>query len=94
MYLLAALGIAGNEEFLFLCFVVLINLNVTCTCWQLSESQVLHGSGGDQWFLRIQETMGQGVHSDMKVCDVHPHGLFTHSRLICVTGGLKVNDTA
>ena len=33
--------------------------------------------------------MGQCVHTNMVVCDVHTHGLFSHSGLVCVTRRLK-----
>ena len=59
------------------------------TCWELSEPQVLHGSGGDQWFLGVVQYMSQRVHSHMKVGDVDAHGLFTHSRLVRVPGRLN-----
>lgn len=32
--------------------------------------------------------MSQGVHPDMEVGDIDPHGLFTHSRLVRVPGRL------
>ena len=34
--------------------------------------------------------MGQCVHTDMIVSDVHTHGLFSHSRLVCVTRRLLI----
>lgn len=34
--------------------------------------------------------MGQGVHSDVEVRDVNSHGLFSHGRLVCVSGRLVV----
>ena len=49
------------------------------TCWQLSESQVLHRPCGDERFLWIPEHMSQGVHTHMEVGDVDSHGLFAHS---------------
>lgn len=64
---------------------------VCVTCWQLSEAQVLHGSGGDQRFLRVVQHMSQCVHSYVEVGDVDAHGLFTHSRLVRVSGRLKKN---
>ena len=34
--------------------------------------------------------MGEGVHADVEVCDVHSHGLFAHGRLVGVTRRLVV----
>ncbi len=59
------------------------------TCGQLSEAQVLHGSGGDQRFLRVVQHVSQCVHTYMEVGDVDAHGLFTHSRLVRVPGRLN-----
>lgn len=56
------------------------------TCGELPEPQVLHGTGGDQGFLWVEQTVRQGVHTHVEVGDVHPHSLFTHSRLVGVTG--------
>lgn len=49
--------------------------------WQFAESQILHGSCGDQRFVRIIKHVSQSVHAHVKVCYVHTHGLFTHSAL-------------
>ena len=53
--------------------------NVFLTSRQLPKSQVLHGPGGDQRLLWIPKYMGKGVHTNMKVSDVHAHGLLAHS---------------
>lgn len=45
------------------------------TCRELPEAEVLHGACGDQRLLWVVEDVGQGVHSDVVVRDVHPHGL-------------------
>lgn len=58
------------------------------TCRQLSEAQVLHGSGGDQWFLGVVQDMSQRVHPHVEVGDVDAHGLFAHGRLVRVPGRL------
>lgn len=55
------------------------------TSWQLPKSKVLHGASSDQRLLRVVQYMGQCVHTDMEVGDVHTHSLFSHSRLVCVT---------
>ena len=56
---------------------------------QLSEAQVLHGAGGDQRFLWVEEHVGLRVHPHVEVGDVDAHSLFTHSALVGVTGGLQ-----
>lgn len=33
--------------------------------------------------------MGQSVHSNVEVGDINPHGLLPHSRLVCVSRGLR-----
>lgn len=32
--------------------------------------------------------MSQRIHTNMKVGDINPHSLLTHSRLVCVSRGL------
>ena len=61
-----------------------------CTGRKLSEAQVLHRASGDQWFLGVVEDVGQGVHSDVEICDVDTHGLLAHGRLVGVPGRLVV----
>lgn len=65
------------------------NLRRCVTCRQLSEAQVLHGPRGHQWLLRVVQHVSQGVHPDVEVGDVDPHGLLPHSRLVGVPGRLK-----
>lgn len=65
-----------------------LTVQVCDTCRKLSEAQVLHGSGGDQRFLRVVQDVSQRVHSYVEVGDVHAHGLFTHRRLVRVPGRL------
>jgi hypothetical protein len=57
---------------------------------QLSEAQVLHGACRDQRFLRVLQDVGQSVHPDVEVGNVHSHGLFTHGALVSVTRRLVV----
>lgn len=64
------------------------------TCRQLSEAQVLHGSRGDQRFLRVVQHVSQRVHPNVEVGDVDSHGLLPHSRLVRVPGGLDMTAKA
>ena len=43
--------------------------------------EIIHGSCGNKWFLRIVQYMSQSIHPYMEVCYVHTHSLLTHSRL-------------
>ena len=63
--------------------------HVLLTSRQFSESKIFHGACGDQGLLWVVQHMSQGVHTNMVVCDVHTHGLFSHSGLVCVTRRLK-----
>ena len=49
--------------------------------WQLSETQVFHGSCCDQRFVWIIQNMCQCIHSHMEIGDINAHGLFPHSTL-------------
>lgn len=66
-----------------------LSVQVSTTCRELSEAQVLHGPGGDEWFLRVVQHMSECVHSHVEVGDVDAHGLLPHGGLIRVPGGLK-----
>lgn len=57
---------------------------------KLSESKILHRTSRHQRLLRITKDVGQGVHTDVEICDVHTHGLFSHGTLIRITRGLVV----
>lgn len=61
---------------------------LSVTCWKFSEAQVLHGSGGDKWLLRIVQDVSQCIHAHVEVGDVDTHRLFSHSRLVGVPGRL------
>ena len=63
---------------------------VGLTSRQLSKAEVLHGSSGDQGLLGVVEHMGQCVHADVEVCDVHSHCLLAHGRLVRVSRRLVV----
>ena len=67
-----------------------IHYEALLTSRQFSESEVLHGTCGDQRLLRVVQHMGQCVHTDVIVGNVHTHGLFSHSRLVCVTRRLLI----
>ena len=67
-----------------------LNLEEGVTCWQLSKSQVLHGSCGDERFLWVEEHMSERVHTHVVVGDVDAHRLLAHGALVGVTWGLVV----
>lgn len=67
-----------HNDIMMTSFVMLL-IKCFCTSRQFSESEVLHGPGGDQRFLGVPEDVGQSVHPHMEVGDVDSHCLFPHS---------------
>mmetsp|Transcript_9533 Transcript_9533/g.28432 ORF Transcript_9533/g.28432 Transcript_9533/m.28432 type:complete len:545 (-) Transcript_9533:2521-4155(-) len=57
---------------------------------QLAEVQKLHGTCGTEWFLRVVQHVGHGIHADLVVRRIDSHGLLTHGTLIGVTRRLVV----
>ena len=66
------------------------HVTIPLTCGKLSEAKVLHRPGSDQRLLWIVKDVGKGVHTDVEIGNVDPHGLFAHGRLVCVSRGLVV----
>ncbi len=56
----------------------------------IPEMQVLHRPRGHQGLLWVVQHIGLGVHTSLVVSHIHAHGLFAHSRLVGVPGGLVV----
>jgi hypothetical protein len=85
-------GVQNNGIFLVVPGVTRNSDNTVDPRWQLSKPEVLHRPGGDQRFVGVVQDVRQSVHPYVKVCDVDPHSLFTHSALnktIRTNGKLK-----
>ena len=65
--------------------------------------KIVHGSSGDQRFLRVVQHVSQGIHAHVEVGNVDAHGLLTHSGLThtqynniifpCKIGNKKIENT-
>ena len=53
---------------------------------KLFEMEELHAFGADERFLGVVEDMSHRVHSQRVVRSIDTHCLFTHSRLVSISG--------
>lgn len=74
-------SVHNDTVFLIVSCVAQNGHNGVDASWKLSETQVLHRSCSNQWFVWVIQHMGQCVHSHMEIGDIYTHGLFPHSTL-------------
>mmetsp|Transcript_59656 Transcript_59656/g.129706 ORF Transcript_59656/g.129706 Transcript_59656/m.129706 type:complete len:456 (-) Transcript_59656:728-2095(-) len=57
---------------------------------ELVKMEVVHCVGFHKGLLRVEKHVSEGIHAEVVVGDVNPHGLLAHSALVGVSRGLVV----